>query len=164
MKLRLRLATYKVRTNQIDIPISLLQIKTAMSKSPKLPTLPRTNMSQRRTLLPSATVSKIPNIYLKRLPVNKNNRLNIDVSSSPPPLLYRAAPSDLALSHKESDNSTREPLVTPLLPRQRQGLLKPPNLGSPIWDEKMSPSADLTSSVVKGQAADGLLSLMRQRN
>jgi hypothetical protein len=34
-------------------------------------------------------------------------------------------------------------------------LLHPPNLGSPVWN-------DLTSSVVKGRAADGLLSLMRQ--
>jgi hypothetical protein len=49
-----------------------------------------------------------------------------------------------------------EGYTTPIFPRQRQGLLHPPNLGSPVYD--------LTSSVVKGRAANGLLSLMHQQN
>jgi hypothetical protein len=40
-------------------------------------------------------------------------------------------------------------------------MLNPPTLGSPIWEDRRS---ELTSSVVKGRAADGLLSLMRHQN
>lgn len=50
----------------------------------------------------------------------------------------------------------REGFATPILARQRLGLLNPPFLG----DER---ERDLTSSV-KGRAADGLLSLMRMAN
>lgn len=47
-------------------------------------------------------------------------------------------------------------VVTPILPRQRHGLLNPPFLGE---------ERELSSSVVKkGFAADGLLSLMRMAN
>jgi hypothetical protein len=61
---------------------------------------------------------------------------------------------------KENED-TRESFATPLLPRQRQGLLDPPVSGSPLWDDRKN-VRDLTSSVVKGRAADGLLSLMLQ--
>jgi hypothetical protein len=49
-----------------------------------------------------------------------------------------------------------EEFSTPILPRQRAGLINPPFLGG--RDEDME--RDLTSSVVKGRAADGLLQLM----
>lgn len=63
-----------------------------------------------------------------------------DVGSSPPRL---------------ERNGLGEEYSTPILPRQRAGLLNPPLL---VGDEG---EGDLTSSVVKGRAADGLLSLGR---
>ena len=141
MKLRLRLAAYKVRSNQMDISISQLKIKT-IPTSPKLPTLPRpcsANTSQRRTPLPSV----IPNIKLS-IPTTEHRETD-NIPSSPPP------------QHANENASKKEAFATPLLPRQRHGLLNPPTLGSPIWKDK-----DLTSSAVKGKAADSLLSLMRQ--
>lgn len=125
MRLRLRLAAYKVHSNQIDIPISQLKIKTA-PPSPKLPTLPT---SSRRTPLPSIPSIQLPSTHLES-----------DIPSSPP-----------------QESTEKEVLSTPLLQRQRERLLNPPALGSPMWKER-----ELTSSAVKGKAADSLLSLMRQ--
>lgn len=107
--MRLSLANYKVRTNQIDVPISRLQIRSSSRPS--------------RIGLSSSRISRTP---LPSIP---------NIETSPKKL------NDPGLS-------------TPLLPRQRERLLNPPMLGSP---EEHS----LTSSVVKGRAADGLLSLMR---
>jgi hypothetical protein len=135
MKLRLRLAAYKVQSNQMDIPISQLRIKTNTPSSPKLPT------TRRRTPLPSA----VPNIELLKPSAEKSRSLT-NIPSSPP-------------SYRASEESPRkEAFATPLLPRQRQGLLNPPNLGSPTWKDR-----ELTSSAVKGKAAVSLLSLMRQQ-
>jgi hypothetical protein len=152
MRLRLRLAAFKVQSNQMDIPISQLRIKTLpmspkLPKLPKLPSLPRpsatANTSQRRTPLPSA----IPEISLQK-PSGEGPRSLIP-SSPPPP--YRSTDS--------TASPRKELFATPLLPRQAQGqgLLNPPTLGSPTWKDR-----DLTSSAVKGKAADSLLSLMRQ--
>lgn len=131
MRLRLRLAAYKVSSNQIDIPISQLQIKTA-PHSPKPPTLPPPPY---RTPLPSA----IPRIRFPESPTRQD--LEEAIPSSPP----------------QEASARKEPFATPLLPRQRQGLLNPPALDSPTWKDR-----ELTSSAVKGKAADSLLSLMRQ--
>lgn len=157
----MRLANYKVQTNQIDIPMSRLQIKTlaSTSASPELPRLPprAANTSQRRIPLPS-TATALPDL---RTPEDGGRRFervrHVRIPSSPPPYLEITKHHvESALSTKEND-VTSEDCMTPILPSQRQGLLYPPNLGSPVWN-------DLTSSVVKGRAADGLLSLMRQQN
>jgi hypothetical protein len=164
LRLRLKLASYKVRTNQIDIPINRLQIKTLASTSPKLPYLPRTaaNTSQRRIPLPP-TATTVPNIQLQNPSAEKTRTQEIRVTSSPPPYLHipqrqNKASSSLSVEDR-SHVGESEGFTTPILPRQCQDLLNPPSLGSPIWD-----GSDLTSSVVKGRAADGLLSLMRQQN
>jgi hypothetical protein len=164
LRLRLKLASYKVRTNQIDIPIDRLQIKTLASMSPKLPYLPRTatNASQRRIPLPSIA-STIPNIQLQKPSAERMRIRDTGVPSSPPPYLHipkrqNKGPSNL-MTEDESHPGESEGFNTSILQGQCQGLLNPPNLGSPTWNGN-----DLTSSVVKGRAADGLLSLMRQQN
>lgn len=83
MRLRLRLATYKVRTNQIHLPMSRLQIKTTKFDLERLPS-PRSKAAKTsRTPLPSApTSSNIPNILLQK-PVAEKQLTNI-ISSSPP--------------------------------------------------------------------------------
>lgn len=147
MKLRLRLAAYKVQSNQMDIPISQLRIKTSVTPSTKLPTLLRPSKTaqtpQRRTPLPSA----IPDVNLQ-MPTSEEVHSRTNIPSSPP-------------SYSSLENAIfpgKEALVTPLLPRQRRALLNPPNLGSPAWKDR-----ELTSSAVKGKAADSLLSLMHQQ-
>lgn len=133
-----------MRTNQLDIPLSRLQVKT-MSRT--LPPLPRLSNTVRRNTLPSAS-STVPNINVEDSSFKKEN--SSPIASSPPRL-----------------HESHEPATTPILPRQRQSLLNPPNLESPIWaltPEKCNAAGgDLTSSVVKGRAADGLLSLMGAR-
>lgn len=144
LKLRLSLANYKVQTNQIDTPISQLQIKTT-STSKDLPVLSRAASTPRNRPVSSTNgLSNIPNILL---PNPAKTRL---FTSSPPQ--YTEAVSD-----SESGDEPPQAVATPLLPRQRQSLLNPPFLGD---FEDRSPARDLTSSVVKGRAAKGLLSLM----
>jgi len=162
LKLRLKLASYKVRTNQINIPMSRLQIKTVASTQPELPHLPRqaANTSQRRNPLPGAATA-LPDVRLQTPSAYQRRAHDNRVHSSPPPYLDIPTTKrqvELNFPTKETNSTAEhntEGCTTPLLPRQRDGLLHPPNLGSPVWN-------DLTSSVVKGRAADGLLSLMRQ--
>jgi Whi5 like len=152
----LKLASYKVRTNQIDIPLDRLEIKTLSSTSPELPRLPgAANTSQHHVQI-SSTSTALPAMQLQ-IPCAEQRRVEqVRITSSPPPYLEITNHSPV----KESA-STREGeyggCTTPILPRQRQGILQPPQLGSPIWNE-------VTSSVVKSRAANGLLELMREQN
>lgn len=154
LRLRLSLANYKVQTDQIDIPISQLQVKST-SNSTQLPTLPpRTNTPRRRTLSTQG-LSNIPDI---RFPEPSSERAPEDtnITSSPPPCTRSTSPQ------KESVDISQEPLATPVLPHQREGLLNPPALGGDMEDR--GSAGDLTSRVVKDQAADGLLSLMHHQS
>jgi len=157
LKLRLKLASYKVRTNQIDVPISRLQIKTLSSTTPELSRLPRlANSSERRVSLP-ATATTLPHIRLQT--PERRQPYHVRIPSSPPPYLEVAKHQSVS-PHQETvaiRAGESESCTTPILPRQRQGILNPPALGSPIW-------AEVTSSVVKSRAANGLLELMRQEN
>jgi hypothetical protein len=168
MKLRLRLAGYKVRTNQIHLPLSRLEIRSCTSSTlPKLPPLllVSANTPQHRTPLPSmAAAPSVPNIQLQKPSAEKKLAQISDIPSSPPSPYCHATveANELISPSKGIDDTACEEFATPkLLPRQRQAMLNPPTLGSPIWEDRRS---ELTSSVVKGRAADGLLSLMRHQN
>ncbi|KAH7418174.1 hypothetical protein BKA64DRAFT_653747 [Cadophora sp. MPI-SDFR-AT-0126] len=163
IKLRLSLASYKVRTNQIDIPISRLEIRSSTASS-RIPPLPRnTTLSSQihHHVSRPSTASQVPDINLQRPSAEMKRPQLVTMPSSPPS--YHSAPRSidrLASPTKVANNTTREGFATPLLSAQRQGVLNPPSLGgSPSWEDRGS---ELTSSVVKGRAADGLLSLMRQ--
>jgi hypothetical protein len=125
--------------------MSQLKIRTAAAQSPELPTLPSANTSRRRTPLPNGA-SKVPNIQV-HTPFSRKRQSAI--MSSPEPYLELPPP-------RKEIGKKQDSFATPLLPRQRQGLLNPPVLDCPASEEQ------LTSSVVKGRAAFGLLSLMRQ--
>jgi hypothetical protein len=165
MKLRLRLAGYKVRTNQIHLPLSRLEIRSCTSSTlPKLSPLLLVlgNTSQHRTPLPSiAAAPSIPNIQLQKPSAEKQPAHITDIPSSPPSPYCdpTVEAKELISPFKHIDDTTCEGFATPLLPR-RQAILNAPTLGSPIWEDRRS---ELTSSVVKGRAADGLLSLMRHQ-
>ncbi|KUJ20914.1 uncharacterized protein LY89DRAFT_778560 [Mollisia scopiformis] len=149
IRLRLSLANYKVRTNQIDVPISRLQIRSSTFPN-RLGLSGASRVS--RTPLPSASLH---NISLQKPSAEKSRIFSASIPSSPPSKVRPGPTSRLASPTKQRD-SVADGLSTPLLPRQREGLLNPPMLGSP--EER-----HLTSSVVKGRAADGLLSLMRHQ-
>ncbi|CZR54329.1 uncharacterized protein PAC_04213 [Phialocephala subalpina] len=152
IRLRLSLANYKVRTNQIDIPISRLQVRPSAFSNSFPRRIPGTKTL--RTPLPSAS---IPSIHLQNPSAEKTKPSTLNIPSSPPPPHLSRPVGDTMSPVKHQNDYTRDGLSTPLLPRQRDRLLNPPSLGSPTWDR-----SEITSSVVKGRAADGLLSLMRQ--
>jgi hypothetical protein len=132
--------------------MSQLQIK-GTSNSPDLLTLPRAAITPRNR--PSSSAggpANTPNIKLQ----NPNRETTGSFTSSPPRYVDGASP------HRDSAVEPREAVATPLLPRQRHSLLNPPSLGGNVEDR--SPARDLTSSVVKGRAANGLLSLMRHQS
>ncbi|KAF7948403.1 uncharacterized protein EAE97_003814 [Botrytis byssoidea] len=114
LRLRLSLANYKVKTNQIDLPLSRLQVR---STSPKLPSLARLRRysygkSMERTPLPGAPSTDagretVPAINIQApCSANKNARVfvradgdeNINIPSSPP---LSGGESD-ALSRRDS--------------------------------------------------------------
>ena len=136
--------------------MSRLEIKTT---SPELPRLPRllANTSQGHVTL-SSTATALPDIQLQTPSAEKRRAHHVRVPSSPPPYLEIANQS---ASPTKGTDKTRGgesgDCTTPILPRQRQGMLHPPSLGSPIWNE-------VTSSVVKSRAANGLLNLRRQQD
>jgi len=150
MKLRLSLASYKVRTNQINTPMSRLQIRPTSPKLPSLARLRAVSTAPQRTPLPTAPT--VPNIRLQR-PSSKSEEPTTNIPSSPP--YYHNYPAFL---QGEVDETTREVASTSILPRQREDLRNPPRLDGANWKD----GGDLTSSVVQGRAADGLLRLMQQ--
>ncbi|CZT49249.1 uncharacterized protein RSE6_10063 [Rhynchosporium secalis] len=160
VKLRLSLASYKVRTNQIDIPISRLEIRSSTTSS-RIPPLPRstTQSSQAQQATRPSSAPQVPYSSFQGPSAEIKQAQQATIYSSPP---ARCSTQELSLASptKSENHVSRAGFATPLLPRQQQGLLNPPSLGgSPSWEERGN---ELTSSVVKGRAADGLLSLMRQ--
>ncbi|KAI9048889.1 hypothetical protein LZ554_006743 [Drepanopeziza brunnea f. sp. 'monogermtubi'] len=166
IKLRLRLASYKVRTNQIDIPISRLEIRSsgasmsttsrASSSSITQPTRPS---SQSQQVSRPSTAPNVPDISLQT-PSAENKRPKAVAFPSSPPAHHSTqnSPERQTSPNKAAASVTREIVAPPVMPLQRESLLNPPALGTPTKD------GDLASSMLKGRAADGLLSLMRHQN
>jgi hypothetical protein len=130
MRLRLQLAAYKVQTNQIDVPMSRLEVRS----SPSSPYANRPMQIPQPTSIPDTLPPS--QLAAKDNPASPEKQASASAFSSP---------------CKES-NIPREGFNTPVLPRQRQSIINPPSLGSPR-------DADLTSSAVKGSAARDLLML-----
>ncbi|KAJ4418177.1 hypothetical protein N0V82_005752 [Gnomoniopsis sp. IMI 355080] len=134
LKLRLSLATYKVKTNQTDVPLDKLQIR------------PVPGTTQRRsTPLPSMSAHTVQR-------------------ATPAQYWYRSLPSSQVVLDKDSDEESvveqaqeqeqaqGEVVGQSVLPRGRV-LVTPPRVRT--VDEE----ARLTSSALRGGAAKGLLSL-----
>ncbi|CAL3965127.1 unnamed protein product [Diplocarpon coronariae] len=158
IKLRLSLASYKVRTNQIDIPISRLEIRSSTTSS-KNSSISRCtlNSSQTQRSRPS-TASDNPNVSLQEPSAEKRRLQPVPINSSPPSYRSTQATRENLASPTKRNTDILGGVVTPLSPGQREGLLKPPILDNPGLGN------DLTSSFVKGLTADGLLSLMQQQS
>ncbi|EPE36158.1 hypothetical protein GLAREA_05496 [Glarea lozoyensis ATCC 20868] len=140
MRLRLQLAAYKVQTNQIDVPMSRLEVRST-------PSSPHANRPM-QVPQPITSITTAPRQLQTSRPISEAQP---SVPSSSPPE-YETDPQTIHSPRKEN-TIPREGYNTPVLPRQRQSMLNPPNLGSP------SAEFDLTSSAVKGNAARDLLML-----
>ncbi|KAL3428095.1 hypothetical protein PVAG01_01604 [Phlyctema vagabunda] len=147
IKLRLGLASYKIRTNQLDVPLQRLQYRTMSSRFPPLPRLPPVSDVPRRRIPESSsfTVARVPDIQVQR-PTLQNSSINSTPAYSPEKAEQGASP-------------------TTILPRQREALLNPPQLQRPSRTQtpEVSPSRDSINNVVSEGAVDGLLSLMGAR-
>jgi hypothetical protein len=181
LRTRLQLAYYKVQTNQISKPFSRLE--QPRPSSPDLPPQPsslsRTSpegivaaararaTQQRKPAVRNLNSMPIPTILptaysARRMPVDEEKRLpqSSTISSSTP-----------GGSHKEVEAAERS--KTPVLsqedrttfPKTPMQLSSPPRSDVDDLTLKHGPSKKvvngLTSSVVKGEAANGLLELMR---
>lgn len=156
LRLRLRVAMFKVQTNQTSIPMSRLQISPKNTSNRSSATLgpqggvvdQHSNQAALPRLLPAPILR--PTAYSARHITQTQN------SSSPPD----------SVDDSPKPEMREEVFRTPALPRQKK-LASPLQLSSPPGSqahlgERLEDEEDnLTSSVVKGRAANGLLGLMR---
>lgn len=149
LRLRLRLAHFKVQTNQINLPLSQLRI----SRNEALPspgsTLQQSDQPSPPKLLPAPVL--LPTAFSARM-MSRPQDL-----SSPPCSPDRGA-------QRESSEVFR----TPALPRQRartesRQLSSPPGSNERIRKRAYEDEDNLTSSAVRGKAAIGLLGLRQER-
>lgn len=142
LKLRLSLATYKVKTNQTDVPLDKLQI------------LPMPGMARQRTPLPSMSAHTIE----RTTPAQYWYRSSARRSSSYAPINHHLTED----SDKDEDDidipdrnaAEEEDLeALPKLSPSEAALTTPRKNRSEADEEK------LTSSALRGGAAKGLLSL-----
>ncbi|KAH0564847.1 hypothetical protein GP486_001769 [Trichoglossum hirsutum] len=169
LRLRLKLAMYKVRTNQIYVPISELRLppcelansprkldNLATSPAPKTLPLQQTRPRPNQKLLPAPIL--IPTSYSARRIIEPY------MPSSPP---CSALNSDM--DPPGIEGGLEEDIASPAAITERELLHPPMQLSSPPGSEKRIANAGrvydaesgLTSSVAKGRAANGLLELMQ---
>lgn len=142
LRLRLRLAHFKVRTNQTHIPLSQLQTSAREDRgSPEhQPSLP--------TLLPAPVL--LPTAYSARTIAQPQ------IPSSPP-----SSPDNGA------EKTIRDEIFrTPALPRHSTSfrqMSSPPDSQERASRKPYTEEDSLTSSAVRGKAAFGLLGLRQER-
>lgn len=149
LRLRLRLAHFKVQTNQINLPLSQLRI----SRQEALPSGESTTKRDEQPSLPKLLPAPVllPTAFSARMIAHPQ-----DLSSPP------CSPDHGA--QKESPEVFR----TPALPRQRvqnaqRQLSSPPGSDERISKRRYEDEDNLTSSAVRGKAAIGLLGLRQER-
>ena len=149
LRLRLRLAHFKVQTNQTDLPLSQLRIDRNQLSSPQKSTLRRDEQPSLPKLLPAPVL--LPTAFSARMIARPQ-----DLSSPPCSPGHRA--------WKERPEAFR----TPALPRQKVPttlgqLSSPPDSEEGMSRKQYEEEDNLTSSAVRGNAAIGLLGLRQER-
>ena len=144
LRLRLRVAMFKVQTNQTNLPLSECQVlskDTTLSSKPQPPTL-STEIPKPPRLLPAPILK--PTTFSARI-ATQNQML-----SSPP-------------SSTEGSPKRKSPSLlfrTPALPQRRmRQTSSPPNSRGREEDAEDRDDESLSSSMVRGRAAIGLLGL-----
>ena len=150
LKLRLRVAMYKVRTNQIEVPFTDLkpQDHSRVPSKPSAEDVEDAIAALRKEA--QQVLERQRNSYPKLLPA---------------PVLKPTAYSSRMIYHHDLTSSP--PILSPVrLPEVGAGVVTPQRevqqLSSPPTSEESAgrrPDQDLTSSVVKGRAAEDLLGL-----
>ena len=149
LRLRLRLAHFKVQTNQTNVPLSQLRIMRNEELPSRDPALKQVEQPSLPKLLPAPIL--LPTAFSARM-ISRPQDL-----SSPP-----CSPGHNA--QKESPEVFR----TPALPRQRgsnaqRQLSSPPGSDERIPKKRYEDDDNLSSSAVRGKAAIGLLGLREER-
>ena len=152
MRLRLRLAHFKVKTNQINVPLSRLRISSTEPaiRSP-------TEASQEKERQP-ALPKLLPAPILRPTAYSSRTISFPQIPSSPPISPER-------VSNKDNDD---EVFRTPALPRHAlrhevRQTSSPPESPGKFPKEQYGHEDDLTSSAIRGKAAIGLLGLRQER-
>ncbi|KAL8849244.1 MAG: hypothetical protein Q9221_005774 [Calogaya cf. arnoldii] len=150
LRLRLRVALFKVQTDQTNIPVSQLRLPTSSfpELNPSAPSSRRANVEPPR-LLPAPIL---------RLTVQPNGLPQSSQMLSSPPETRAGSPS------KAPDSGN---FRTPSLPlskvRLSQQLSSPPNSQNGDVNDRDVEDSHLSSSAVKGEAAISLLGLRDDR-
>ena len=149
LRLRLRLAHFKVQTNQTDLPLSQLRVSREEALSPQESILQRNDQPSLPKLLPAPVL--LPTAFSARTIARPH-----DLSSPP------CSPD------RGSRKASLEIFRTPALPRQKAPTILRQLSSPPGSDELMSKKHyededNLTSSAVRGKAAIGLLGLRQER-
>lgn len=151
LRLRLRLAHFKVQTNQTNVPLSQLRISRNEAPPPQESILPRNDLPSLPKLLPAPVL--LPTAFSARM-IARSHDL-----SSPPCSPDRG-------TRKESPEVFRTPaLPRQIVPTALRQLSSPPGsdegMSKKRYEEEEEDS--LTSSAVRGKAAIGLLGLRQER-
>lgn len=154
LRLRLKMAMYKIKTNQTQVPLDALEVvphaahcslSTILGAQPPQSHSTSLNQSQHHEEANNATTKLLPAPILR--PTAYSSRKIEYIRSSPP-----GSPEKVS----ESDS-----LATPIATRRVQQLLNMHSATISPEKECGESREDLTSSVVKGRAASSLLELMR---
>jgi len=177
LRTRLQLAIYKVQTNQVGKPFSRLE--KPRSTSPELPAQPPSlgratpegiiaaakarATGQRKPAVRNLTALPIPTIVPTAYSARYMGKLEVQSISSPPPSDGSAeAVEPISLERSGTPTPRKEEARYPETPLQ---LGSPPDNvaqgATAKYSERRKFFGGLTSSVVKGEAANGLLELMR---
>ncbi|KAI4273092.1 MAG: hypothetical protein LQ337_004855 [Flavoplaca oasis] len=149
--LRLRVALFKVQTDQINIPVSQLRLPTTCFPELK----PPPQSSSKRADVQPPSLLPAPNL---KATVRPNERARYSQMLSSPPSTRAGSPTKVS----DSDN-----FRTPLLPlskvQQSHQLSSPPNSHDGDLKDSELEDGRLSSSAVKGNAAISLLGLRDDR-
>jgi hypothetical protein len=182
LRTRLQLAFYKVQTNQVSKPFSRLEQPRLSSPElpPQPPSLRRTSPEgiiaaarARATQLKKPAVRSLNGLPIPTIVPTAYSARYMHVEKEGPPPQSSAPSSNDTIKGSNEGARCLERSRTPTLTQEDQAMFPktPMQLGSPPKSDVCGPTlkpaegsnlvGGLTSSVVKGEAANGLLELMR---
>ncbi|MCJ1460879.1 hypothetical protein MMC28_011261 [Mycoblastus sanguinarius] len=153
LRLRLRLAHFKVQTNQTNIPLS--QLRISIHENQEAPPLQDKDLQSEEELsLPKL----LPAPVLRPTAYSARNIVDLQIPSSPP----------TSTANSPNRAGREEGFRTPALPRHTAQTTPRQTNSPPDSQERYSRSGaheddSLTSSAVRGKAAIGLLGLRQER-
>lgn len=157
LRLRLRVAMFKIRTGQTNIPMSLCVPPKSARFPDRVPTTQSRVITEAPKLLPAPVLQ--PTTYSVRM-------------TYPPQTLSSPRPKPFASPAGQTQAETEDPeevFKTPALHRHKPVTMTDRHLSTPpvnlqrMGGKGMDQDRDLTSSTIRGNAARDLLGLMQSR-